>query len=533
MSAPISSSSSTGATTGTTSTGTTTTAAQSGGTLAQPVNFSGLVSGIDTNSIIQKLLAVYTAPSQVIKQQQQTNQSKQAAWTDIKDKMTTLQTAVQALQAPAAAAAKTGTTTAPSGSTAAVTVTTAPNAAVGNFTVNVQSLATSGILTGAANLSAQITGAAATTSPLTGLGLGVTPTLGTVTVNGTAITIDSATGLLGSAGDTVQAKLAAAGVTMTAVTDVSGNVTGVTLTSATPLQLGAPGDTSNLLAALRLTTAAPTAGGTTVTSNGALAGNSLGTGLGSLRLATALTSTAGTLNVNGVSLTYTSADTLGSIIGKINQSNAGVTASYDALSDRMVLAAKATGMGGISVTDASGNLAAALEMTSGAGAVVTPGAPAVFTVSGINGGAPIASASNAVTGIIPGVTLNLGAVSPSMTPAGATVVTVAQNATAITTALQSFVTAYNALQDTMAKYTAIQTDNTGSVQSAGLLAGDPGLASLTSDLDQMVNDTTATLGGKRYSLASLGISTTPANGFVAGSVPSLDLQFTTATLTSA
>ena len=366
-----------------------------------------------------------------------------------------------------------------------------------------------------------------------GWGWGVTPTVGTVTINGTAITIDSATGLLGGAGDTVQAKLAAAGVTMTSVTDGAGNVTGVTLTSATPLQLGAPGDTSNLLAALRLNNAAPTAGGTTVTSNGALAGNPLSTGLGSLKLATALTSTAGTLNVNGTSLTYTSADTLGSIIGKINQSNAGVTASYDTFSDRMVLVSNTTGMGGISVSDTSGNLGAALRMTSGAGATVTPGAPAVFTVSGINGGNPIASATNTVTGIVPGVTLNLTGVSPNMTAAGATVVTVAQDTTAITTALQSFVTTYNAMQDTIAKYTAVQTDNTGAVQSAGVLTGDPGLSSLASDLDQTVNDTTVSLNGKQYSLASLGISTSSANSLVEGSVPSLDLQFTTATLTSA
>ena len=536
MSAPISSSTSTSAASTPTTTSTTgsTGATTTGSGISQPISFSGLVSGIDTNSIIQKLLAVYTAPEQVIQAQQQDTQAKQAAWTDIQTKMQALQTAIQTLQGSSAAAGKTGSVTAPSGSTAAVSITADPTAALGSFSVNVQSLATTGILNGGANLSAPITGAAATTAPLAGLGLGLTPTTGAVTINGTAITIDSATTLLGGAGDTLQAKFAAAGVTMSAVTDGSGNVTGVALSSATPLQLGASGDTSNILAALHLNTGIPTAGGTSITSNGALAGNSLSTALGGLHLATALTSTAGTFSVNGVNITYTSADTLGSIIGKINQSTAGVTASYDALSDRMVLQANTTGMGGISVADASGgNLAAALRMTSGTSAVVTPGVPAIFTVSGINGGNPIASASNTVTGIIPGVTLNLQAVSPSMTPAGATNVTIAADTTALSNGLQGFVTAYNSLQDTISKYTAIQTDSTGAVQNAGLLAGDPGLSSLTSDMDQTVNDTTVTVGGKQYSLASLGISTSAASSLQADSVPSLDLQFTTSTLTSA
>jgi flagellar hook-associated protein 2 len=536
MTAPVSSSGSTTPTTsGTSSSGSSATSGLTsnlGG--SQLFQISGLASGLDTNAIIQKLVAVYTAPEQLVQAQEVQTQAEQAAWTDIQSKVQTLQTAIQTLQGASAAAGRVGTTTPPSGGTAAVSVTATPSAALGSFAVNVQSLATTGVLNGGANFSAKITGAQATTTPITGLNMGVTPTLGTFTVNGAQITVDSSTTLLGGSGDTLQAQLAAAGVTMTAITDGGGNVTGVQLTSATPLQLGAPGDTSNMLTALRLTTAAPTGGGTTIASNGSLSGSALTTALPSLKLATPLVSSDGTIVVNGVNIAYSSTDTLGSLIGKINQSNAGVTATYDSLSDRMVLTANSTGTGGITVADTGGgNLAAALNLTTGAGAVDTPGAPAVFTVSGINGGNPIASASNTVTNIVPGITLTLTGTSPSMTPAGATTVNIAPDTTALTNALQGFVTAYNAVQDDITKYTGITSDSSGNVQNAGLLSGDPTLASLASDLDQTLNATTVSLGGKQYSLASLGISTSPATGISGSDVPTLDLQFDTSTLTSA
>lgn len=534
MTAPIPSSGSTTPTTTSTSSTPSTSALTSNQGGSQLFQISGLASGLDTSAIIQKLVAVYTAPEQLVQQQEVQTQAEQAAWTDIQSKVQSLQTAIQTLQGASAAAGRVGTTTPPSGGSAAVSVTATPSAALGSFAVNVQSLATTGVLNGGANFSAKITGAQATTSPITGLNLAVTPTLGTFTVNGAQITVDSSTTLLGGAGDTLQAKLGAAGVTMSAITDGGGNVTGVQLSSATPLQLGAPGDTSNMLAVLRLTTAAPSGGGTIIASNGSLSGSSLNTALPSLKLATPLVSSNGTIVVNGVNIAYTSSDTLGSLIGKINQSNAGVTANYDSLSDRMVLTANTTGTGGITVADTGGgNLAAALNLTTGAGAVDTPGAPAVFTVSGINGGNPIASASNTVTNVVPGVTLTLTGTSPSMTPAGATTVNINPDTTSLTNALQGFVTAYNAVQDDITKYTGITSDSSGNVQNAGLLAGDPTLASLASDMDQTLNATTVRVGGKQYSLASLGISTTPATGINGSNVPTLDLQFNTSTLTSA
>lgn len=528
MSAPISSSStSSSATPSSTTSSSSATPTTTGGTSSQPFQIFGLASGLDTGSIIDKLVAVYSAPQHIAEAQQATTLQKQSAWNDIQTKMNTLQTAIQTLQSANTAAGRTGVVTAPAGvgQTAAVSITATPNAALSTFTVNVQSLATTGTLNGGTGFSAPITTANATSAALGSEGFGVIPTTGTVTINGTQIAIDSTTTLLGAGGsDSVQAKLALAGVTLTPVTS-GANLTGVTLSSVAPLQLGVPSDTSNLLAVLRLTTAVPTGGGTTITSNGSLSGNALSTPLTSLRLATALTTTIGSFSINGAAISFTSTDTLGSISAKINSSTAGVTATYDPLSDRMVLTANGTGTGGISVADIAGsNLMAALKLTGG-GATSNPGMPAVFTVSGVNGGNPIASATNTVTNIVPGVTLTLLAPSPTMLPAGATTVAINPDMTALTTGVQGFVTAYNAVQDTITKYSGIQLSSTGSAQSAGILAGDPGLSTLAQQLDQTVNGISATVAGKKYSMADLGVSTGIVGSYNATTVPTLDLQF--------
>lgn len=535
-------SSSTGS--GTTSSASATTssapATTSSGTSASspPFQIFGLATGLNTGAIIDKLTALYSAPMQLVQRQQAVTLQKQSAWNDIQSKLAALQTAVQNLQAPAAASGRVGTTTPPAGSaTAPFTVSATAQAALGSFTVNVTSLATTAQLTGAAGIARQILAATtATTSPLGSEGLGTTPTTGTVTINGTAITIDSATTLLGGVGtDSVQAKInAIAGLSFSDATDGSGNVSSVTIASTTvpgtPIQLGAAGDTSNLLTALRLNTAIPvTAGGTySVTSNGALAGINPNAALGSANLAGAFTTSGGTFYINGKAIAYTNTDTLNSLMATINGSQAGVTASYDALSDRLVLKANTTGTGGIAVTDPSATgLPTALHLM-GVGSSMTAGLPAQLTISGLNGGNPIASASNTVAGIIPGVTLNLTGISSG----GPTTVTIGQDSSALTTALQGFVTAYNTVQDTLTKYTAVQTAQDGT-QQAGTLAGDPSLSGLATQLDNTVNDTTVTVNGQRYSLAALGISTGVPGTFGAGSTPTLDLQFNQQTAQSA
>ncbi len=541
MSSPISSSttptnSSVAPTTATTAP-TTTPSTVAPASTSPPFQIYGLATGLNTSAIISKLTQMYSAPMVLLQQQQQVNLTEQAAWNDVQTKLTALQTAIQNLQAPSAAAGRIASTTPPNGGTAPFTVSATPQAAMGNYTVSVQNLATTAQLSGASGIATPISVTNATTNPLTSEGFGIVPTTGTVTINGTAITIDSATTLLGGTGtDSLQAKInAIAGLSMTYATDGSGNVSNVTISSTstpgTPIQLGLPSDTSNVLTALRLTTASPVTTGSTysVTSNGSLSGVNANAALTAAGISGTFNSN-GTFDINGVPISYNSTDTLNTLMATINNSSAGVTASYDPLSDRVILQATSTGTGGIAVTDPnSSGLPAALHLT-GSGATMVAGLPAQITVSGINGGNPIASPTNTVTGVIPGVTLNLTGTSGT---SGPTTISVTQDTTALTTALQSFVTAYNAVQDTITKYTGVTQTQGSTTPTAGLLAGDMSLQNLANQLDTTVNGTTVTVNGHQYTLAALGISTGPPGTFGGSNIPTLDLQFNTTTASTA
>jgi len=110
------------------------------------------------------------------------------------------------------------------------------------------------------------------------------------------------------------------------------------------------------------------------------------------------------------------------------------------------------------------------------------GANASLTVDGV----PISSASNTVTGAIPGVTLNLlGATSGSPVA-----LAVQSDASQVSTAVNQFVTDYNSVIGLInAQYTVSSTtSSSGTTTNAeGILATDPTLTGLQSALEQAVN----------------------------------------------
>lgn len=182
-------------------------------------------------------------------------------------------------------------------------------------------------------------------------------------------------------------------------------------------------------------------------------------------------------------------NTLTDLVNAINSAGAGVTASIitDASGSELSLVSNTGGSAGAFTVASSGSFG----FTQG-----NPGANASLTVNGI----AITSASNTVTGAIPGVTLNLVGASPNTQVS----LTVAPNTTAASTAINQFVTDYNTLigdLNTQFAYT------TGSGQ--GVLAQDPTVQGLQSDLLGALDFTATTGSGSSAattSLASLGIS---------------------------
>ena len=91
---------------------------------------------------------------------------------------------------------------------------------------------------------------------------------------------------------------------------------------------------------------------------------------------------AGSFTINGVSIAYNAkTDSLSTVLNHINTSAAGVNADTQMRgNNRILLTNTSTGNTGIGVSDVSGNLAAALGLTSGAS--TNFGQNATFSVNG-------------------------------------------------------------------------------------------------------------------------------------------------------
>jgi len=179
-------------------------------------------------------------------------------------------------------------------------------------------------------------------------------------------------------------------------------------------------------------------------------------------------------------------NTLSGIASTINGQNLGVTANVvtDANGSRLSLVSNSSG--------AAGNITVSND-TVGLGFTQIAGANASLTVDGV----PISSSSNMVSGVIPGVTLNLLSASP-----GTNVnLAVSPDNTQITNAINGFVSAYNALiTDVNSQFTVDPTTH-----QAGVLASDGTVGMLQEQLLTMVNSSTTGNNGI-INLASLGIN---------------------------
>ncbi|HEX3353815.1 MAG TPA: flagellar filament capping protein FliD [Terriglobales bacterium] len=187
-----------------------------------------------------------------------------------------------------------------------------------------------------------------------------------------------------------------------------------------------------------------------------------------------------------VSVPVTANETLDQLASYINGANLGVTANVinDANGARLSLLSNTAGQAGtISIT---------ANTVSGLNFNTTAGNNAALTVDGV----PVSSASNTVSGVIPGVTLTLAAPT-SGTPAQLTIGT---DPTQITDAINNFVSAYNSV--VQAINTQFTVDPTTNAQ--GPLGSDGSLRTLQTSL---LNDVTYSITGNGgfVNLASLGI----------------------------
>ena len=219
--------------------------------------------------------------------------------------------------------------------------------------------------------------------------------------------------------------------------------------------------------------------------------------LASSRLQTAVTAGGGTFTINGVQISYTDSDSISSIMTRINSSAAGVTASYDSVADQLKLTAIQNGSQAISLADNTGNFLGATRVIL---ASQTLGQQAIYSIDTVNGGQALTSNSNTITGVLPGVTLELK--SPGVTPV---TVTVARDNSATVSLVRQFVDAFNKTLDTI----EAQTKWDPTTRTGGPLAGDSSVLGLERRLRSFASTAAVGLTGKYRSLADIGISTGP------------------------
>lgn len=222
---------------------------------------------------------------------------------------------------------------------------------------------------------------------------------GSFQVNGVAIQVNGATDTL----DTVLARVGSSGAGVSAAYDAASdrivftpNVTGAALSIS--------GDTSGFLAAAGI---AEGTQATVANQDGAFNDASLN----GARLELGRSVTSGSFQVNGTTIAVAANDSIRSVLQRITDSAAGVTASYDAATEKVSLVAKSAGAGSISLSGDTSGFLSAMKLDATASAI-----------AGQNGSSPLGTrlADIAATAGVQAGTLTVNGTAIAISPQSTT-----------------------------------------------------------------------------------------------------------------
>lgn len=222
---------------------------------------------------------------------------------------------------------------------------------------------------------------------------------------------------------------------------------------------------------------------------------------------------SGTLNISigntsdadsfgpAVSVEILETDTLSDVARKINEANAGVTATVlnDAQGQRLLVRSANTGEDNgfrITATGSTGLSDLAYD-PFGPPTTTTLAQAGLNTAATING-VSISSANNTFDEIVPGISLTVSEVTPADSPV---LITVAQDKAAVRTAINNFVQSYNALNDALAEMTRYNPAD----KTAGTLQGDATAVGIQTALRRLLGGKESAGSSFNY-LSDLGIS---------------------------
>jgi flagellar hook-associated protein 2 len=493
-----------------------------------PVSFSGLVSGLNTQSIISAEMAVYEQPLNNLQTEQSTINTKITDYQAINTQLLSLQQAADALAFPAAfneayAAA--------SSSSSIATASVSSGTQTGSLTFAVDQLAmgstqisagtvaspndivtTGSVLIGSGGAALGITSMDAGpglasgnhTIAVTQSSSGATVSGGTpvaasttigasndqidVAIDGTAQSFTLAAGTY-TPTQLAQAVEAASGGSLSASASASGELSVATAEQGSAASLQVTGGSA--LSALGLSGGSTVAGtdgvvtvdgASTSVSDIAASGTTSvvlnsGTG-GSVTVGITGGLSAGSMTAANIPV---GGGSLSSVVSAINNAGVGVTANalqVGTNSYALELTSNGTGTGSSTTLDAqafAGSGLGALLTTTGA-------QNAVVSVGG-TGGYQVTSQSNSLSGLLPGITINLVSVS-----AAPVTITVSPDGSSVADDVQALVSAANQLLSTISTDTAFNTQT----KTAGPLNGDPSLNGLAQQVLAAVGEAVGT-----------------------------------------
>ncbi|MBC3804826.1 flagellar filament capping protein FliD [Acetobacterium fimetarium] len=491
------------------------TSSSTASTLTGKTGIGGLVSGMDTDSLVESLTT--GSRTKITKEEAKVTKMewKQTAYRDVTKALKEFQSKyLDVLSSKNMRSDKLFSTVAASTTSTNITATATNAAMSGSITINsITKLATKATVSSAAKISKDLTGSAITVdnstlvTNLSGKSLKMTldGTVKTITfdISDTSFKADGSNFLTA-----LQEKVTAAFgnksadvpiVPMVRVGLTDGKLSFTSADSGSQITVNDLSSKTPVLASLGMT-------------SGQTNKLSTGTALGDLPLR-GLDASAQTFSfsVNSVDFTFNRTDSLSTIMGRINSSSAGVTMGYSALTDKFTMTADESGStGNIVISDAkSDGIMAAFGLKD---RTVTAGQNAEFMVNGQS----VTRTSNSVT--VDGVKIDLLKETNE-----ASTITLKEDTTTLKETITSYVNDYNTLIDKMnslvkekydSDYQPLTDDQKKDMSDTeveqwekkaktGLLTGDSTIRGITAKMQSLMYSS-AVAGG--ISLFNMGIT---------------------------
>ncbi|MDZ4857506.1 MAG: flagellar filament capping protein FliD [Candidatus Hydrogenedentes bacterium] len=457
-------------------------------------SIGGLISGLNSNEIISQLMSIERAPITRMEQKRSQFVAQRDAVRDLRNSLLTLRNSVQDFRLTDRFNQFQSTSSTATVLSADISGETP---VVGSYVLNVIQLASATSASSSAKIGAAINPAAT----LNASGITSEITAGTFSINGVQLNVDPATDSLNAIIGAINGSGAGVTATYDGVTDRI-TIANTTAGDTSIINFGNTGDTSNLLEELAVNSATQITnlnGSTEVSSTRNLGAVDPGEVLNASSFGGGAI-TSGSFKVNGVSIAIdSSVDSLSDVIGRINDSDAGVTASYDASTDSIRVVSDTLGSRTISFQSGTSNF---LDVTNLTSATQSAGNDSQFTV---NGGATLTRNSNEVADVVGGVTLRL-------LSTGTSTVAVSVDDDAIVEDVQGLLKAYN---DSIA---AIRTQ----IGTEGKLAGDSTFRQIEEFLRGNIFNQVSGISGSLATMLDIGIST--GDNFDSGTVSPMELD---------